>query len=111
MKILKRDIREQEDFQEGKGEVKGVDVERVERFRESEERERMRNDEAKGEVATLSIVQETSWRNTKFFHRVVVTNKRRNFIESLKENEVVFEGEEEVKGRLWAFTNNSIARR
>lgn len=41
--------------------------------------------------------------STKFFQMVVVANRRRNIIESITVNEVVFEREEEVKEVIVSF--------
>nr|XP_016514265.1 PREDICTED: uncharacterized protein LOC107831058 [Nicotiana tabacum] len=72
------------------------DLQRGEGARELDESEKARLGEVKSEIIELVIAQETSWRqksralwlnegdsNTKFFHRVAVANRRRNFIESL----------------------------
>ncbi|XP_019229951.1 PREDICTED: uncharacterized protein LOC109210922 [Nicotiana attenuata] len=84
------------------------ELERGEGARELDEFEKARLGEVKREIVELAVAQETSWRqksralwlkegdsHTKFFHRVAVANRRRNFIESLVVDGVRIEGEEE----------------
>lgn len=65
------------------------------------------------ELEEFAFAQEISWRqksrvlwleerdsNTKFFHRVAVATRRRNFVESVEVNGVVHVGEEEVEGAI-----------
>nr|XP_009590391.2 uncharacterized protein LOC104087583 isoform X2 [Nicotiana tomentosiformis] len=97
------------------------DVERGEGAGELDESEKERLGEVKREIVELAIAQETNWRqksralwlkegdsNTKFFHRVAVANRRRNFIESLVVDGVRIEGEEEVKGAIAGFMRTYI---
>lgn len=68
------------------------------------------------ELASLAMAQEISWRqksralcleegdaNTKKFHRVAITSKRRNFIESVEVEGEVYAGEEGVEGATIQF--------
>ncbi|XP_075076314.1 uncharacterized protein LOC142162976 [Nicotiana tabacum] len=102
-----------------KGDIIRWNNERGEGARELDESEKERLGEVKREIVELAIAQETSWRqksralwlkegdlNTKFFHRVAVANRRRNFIESLVVDGVRIEGEEEVKGAIVGFYEN-----
>nr|XP_016434734.1 PREDICTED: uncharacterized protein LOC107761081 [Nicotiana tabacum] len=95
------------------------DLERGEWARELDESEKERLGEVKRDIVELAIAQETSWwqksralwlkegdSNTKFFHRVAVANRRRNFIESLVVDGVRIEREEEVKGAIVGFYEN-----
>ncbi|XP_070020524.1 uncharacterized protein [Nicotiana sylvestris] len=95
------------------------ELERREGARELDESEKARLVEVKREIVELAIAQKTSWRqksralwlkeggsNTKFFHRVAVANRKRNFIKSLVVDDVRIEGEEEVKGVIVGFYEN-----
>ncbi|XP_075099342.1 uncharacterized protein LOC142176157 [Nicotiana tabacum] len=103
LKLLKGDIIRWNKEVFGREEVKMRELmhelgelERGEGAKELHESEKAKLGEVKREIVELVIAQEDSWRqklralwlnegdsNTKFFHRVAVVNRRRNFIESL----------------------------
>ena len=81
----------------------------------SEEEVRLR-EEHKCEAVCLAHLEETCWRqksrvlwlqegddNTKFFHRMANSNRRRNYVNGLEVDGVFYEEKEEVKQQIVQF--------
>ena len=76
-------------------------------------------EEQKCEAVRLAHLEETSWRqksrvlwlqegddNTKFFHCMANSNRRRNYVNGLEVDEVFYEENEEVKQQIVQFYNS-----